>query len=95
MEGEEKRSMDGKEKDDHLLEDVHLYITTSAYPEGCTDSRKPESNPKEGQEVSRLRGRAFLQEETEGSTHPYDLPQHSRKERADKKIRLIPETWVM
>ena len=40
MDGEDKHDMDDEEKDGALLEDAYLYITTSAYPEGCTDSRK-------------------------------------------------------
>ena len=32
--------MDGEEKDGALLENAYHYITTSAYPEGCTDSKK-------------------------------------------------------
>ena len=40
MDGEEKHSLDGEEEDNDLLADAYLYITTSAYPEGCTDIRK-------------------------------------------------------
>ena len=40
IDAEEKHDMKGEEKDGALLEDAYLYITTSAYPEGCTDSRK-------------------------------------------------------
>ena len=40
MDGEEKHSLDGEEEDNNLLADAYLYMTTSAYPDGCTDIGK-------------------------------------------------------
>ena len=50
MESEEKHTVDSDgvnimleqqdKKDDALIEDAYVYITTSAYPEGCPESRK-------------------------------------------------------